>query len=140
MGIVCVSLTLCDPVDCRPPGSCPWNSPDKNTVVGSHSLLQGIFLNPGLQHCRQILYSLSHQLRQFRSQQYPKKDGTVSSCAIVGWPNIFLKHPPPHPRTNFPSMLYWLKICHKWVHKSNLWSQIHLWSGERECHDCLRSI
>ena len=42
---------------------CPWNSPGKNTGVGSHSLLQGIFLtwesNPGLQHCRQILYRLS---------------------------------------------------------------------------------
>jgi len=33
--------------------------------VGSHSLLQGIFpsqrLNPGLLHCRQILYQLSHE-------------------------------------------------------------------------------
>ena len=27
---------------------CPWNSPDKNTGVGSHSLLQGIFLDPGI--------------------------------------------------------------------------------------------
>ena len=39
---------------------CPRNSPDKNSKVGSHSLLQGIFptqgLNQGLQHCRQILY------------------------------------------------------------------------------------
>ena len=44
---------------------CPWDSPDKNTEVGSHSLLQGIFptqgSNPGLLHCRQILYQLSHQ-------------------------------------------------------------------------------
>ena len=43
----------------------PWNSPDKNTGVGSHSLLQGIFptqeSNPGLLHCRRILYYLSHQ-------------------------------------------------------------------------------
>ena len=43
---------------------CPWNSPGKNTGVGSHSLLQGIFLtqglNPGLPHCRQILYCLSN--------------------------------------------------------------------------------
>ena len=35
------------------------NSPGKNTRVGSHSRLQGIFptqgLNPGLLHCRQIL-------------------------------------------------------------------------------------
>ena len=43
---------------------CPWNSPGKNTGVGCHSLLQGIFptqgLNLGLLHCRQILYHLSH--------------------------------------------------------------------------------
>ena len=49
---------------CSSPGSClcPWNSPDKNTGVGCHSLLQGIFLTqgsiPGLPHCRQILYRL----------------------------------------------------------------------------------
>ena len=44
---------------------CPWNSPGRNTEVGSHSLLRGIFptqgLNLGLLHCRQILYHLSHQ-------------------------------------------------------------------------------
>ena len=44
---------------------CPWNSPDKNTVVGNHSVLQTIFptqgSNPGLLDCRQILYSLSHE-------------------------------------------------------------------------------
>ena len=47
------------------PVLCPWNSPDKNTGVGSHSLLQVIFQtqgsNPGLLYCRQILYHLSHQ-------------------------------------------------------------------------------
>ena len=41
------------------------NSPDKNTGVGSHSLLQRIFLtqgsNPDLLHCRWIPYHLSHQ-------------------------------------------------------------------------------
>ena len=40
----------------------PWNSPGQNTEVGSLSLLQEIFptqgLNPGLPHCRQILYQL----------------------------------------------------------------------------------
>ena len=43
---------------------CPWDSSGKNTVVGCHLLLQGIFptqgLNPGLPHCRQILNCLSH--------------------------------------------------------------------------------
>ena len=42
----------------------PWNSPGQNTGVGSHSLLQRIFptqgSNPGLLHCGQILYQLSH--------------------------------------------------------------------------------
>ena len=44
----------------------PWNSPGQNTGVGSLSLLQRISpnqgLNPGLLHCRQILYQLSHQV------------------------------------------------------------------------------
>ena len=44
---------------------CPWDSPGKNTGVGCHFLLQGIFLrhrlNPGLPHCRQILYTPNHQ-------------------------------------------------------------------------------
>ena len=43
----------------------PGNSPGQNTGVGSLYFLQGIFLtqgsNPGLLHCRQILYQLSHQ-------------------------------------------------------------------------------
>ena len=42
----------------------PWNSPGQNTGVGSLSL-QGIFptqgSNPGLPHCRRILYQLSHE-------------------------------------------------------------------------------
>ena len=52
--------TLCDPMDC------PWNSPGKNTEVGCHSLLQGIFPTQGLNlcllcllHCLQTSYPLS---------------------------------------------------------------------------------
>ena len=41
------------------------NSPGQSTGVGSRSLLQGIFptqgSNPGLPHCRQTLYQLSHK-------------------------------------------------------------------------------
>ncbi|CAN0153961.1 unnamed protein product [Rangifer tarandus platyrhynchus] len=37
-------LTLCDPMDCSLPGSSVHgDSPGKNTGVGSHTLLQGIF-------------------------------------------------------------------------------------------------
>ena len=43
----------------------PWDFPGKNTGVSSHALLQGIFptqcLNSGLQHCKWILYLLSHK-------------------------------------------------------------------------------
>ena len=43
----------------------PWDSPGKNTGVGCHFLSQGIFptqgSNPGLSHCRQTPYHLSHQ-------------------------------------------------------------------------------
>ena len=43
----------------------PWNSSGQNTGVGSLSLLQGFFptqgSNPGLPHCRQILYQLRHK-------------------------------------------------------------------------------
>ena len=43
----------------------PWNSLGQHTGVGSHFLLQGVFPTQGsnldLQHCRQILYQLSHK-------------------------------------------------------------------------------
>ena len=57
---------LCNPMDCSLPGtSVHGGSPGKNTGAGCHTLRQGIFptqgSNPGLLHCRQILYHLSHQ-------------------------------------------------------------------------------
>ena len=43
----------------------PWNSPGQKTGVSSCSFFQGIFptqaLNPGLPHCRRIIYQLNHQ-------------------------------------------------------------------------------
>ena len=43
----------------------PWSPLGHDNGVGSLSLLQGIFptqgSNPGLSHCRQILYQLSHK-------------------------------------------------------------------------------
>ena len=50
--------TLCDPMDCSPPGSSfHWNSPGKNTGVSCHALLQGILLTQGLNPC---LFRLLH--------------------------------------------------------------------------------
>ena len=56
----------CDPVDYNPAGSSVHgDSPGKNTGVGCHAVLQGIFRTQGskcgLPHCRQIFYYLSHQ-------------------------------------------------------------------------------
>ena len=59
-------LTVCNPMDSSLSGtSVHGDSPGKNTGVGCHALLQGIFpiqgLNPGPLHCRRILYCLSHK-------------------------------------------------------------------------------
>ena len=54
--------TLCDPMEWI---YSPWNSPGQDTGVSSLSLLQGISptqgSNPGIPHCRWILYQLSHK-------------------------------------------------------------------------------
>ena len=43
---------LCDSMDCSPPGSSVHgDSPGKNTEVGCHALLQGIFPTQGLNPC-----------------------------------------------------------------------------------------
>ena len=58
--------TLCNSMDCSPPGSSVHgDSPGKTTGVGCHALLLGIFLTQGwnldVLHCRWILYRLNHQ-------------------------------------------------------------------------------
>ena len=76
--------------DARPMDS-PWTSPGQNIGVGSLSLLQGIFptqgSNPGLQHCRRILYQLSHK---------------SSNTAYIILPHSLLFAIPPAPH-NGPS-------------------------------------
>ena len=68
--VLCLVAQLClalwVPMDCSPPGSFVHrDSPGQNTGVGCHALFQRIFppqgSNPGLPHCRRILYHLSHQ-------------------------------------------------------------------------------
>ena len=67
---------LCDFTDCS---LCPWNSPGKNTGVGCHFLLQGIFptqgSNPCLQLGRQILYHCTTQEAQQVSDHFALKLG-----------------------------------------------------------------
>ena len=59
-------LTLCSPVDCSPPGSSIHGILQARILEWvAISFSRGIFLtqgsNPGLPHCRQTLYPLSHQ-------------------------------------------------------------------------------
>ena len=50
-------LTLCDPMDCSLPGSSVHgDSPGRNTGVGCHYLLQGIFLTQVSNLCLLLLY------------------------------------------------------------------------------------
>ena len=64
----------------------PWKCPNRNTGVGSHFLLQGIFLsqglNPGLLHCRQIFQHLSQQGSRlyFKTQKKWIKSKKNSMC------------------------------------------------------------
>ena len=71
----------------------PWtcsptrDSPGKNTGVGCHSLLQGIFpnqrLNTSLPHSRKILYHLSHQ--ESLASNKTSLDSKKLSAKITGW-------------------------------------------------------
>ena len=66
-------LTVCNTMDCSLPGFSihRMDFPGKITRVGCHFFFQGILptqgSNPGLPHCRQMLYCLSHQGISFES-------------------------------------------------------------------------
>ena len=52
-------LILCNPMECSPPGSTVHgDSPGKNTGVGCHALLQGIFPAQGWNLCLLCAYSV----------------------------------------------------------------------------------
>ena len=92
-------LTLCDPMDCGPPGtSVLGGSPGQNTGVGSCSFLQEIIptqgSNTGVPHCRWILYRLSHQgspwileclAYPFSRESSWHRNGTQVSCIAGGF-------------------------------------------------------
>ena len=69
---------------------CPWDSPGKNTGVGSHFLLQGIFpaqgWNLGLLYGRRILYRLSLQESPVEAQWW----GTSEAGPAGGVPRPLL--------------------------------------------------
>ena len=88
----------------------PWNSPGKNTGVGSRPLLQGIFLtqgsNPGLLHCRKILYHLNYQgsPRILEWVAYPFSGGLLNPGIQLGSPALQVSSSPAEvPGVLFPS-------------------------------------
>ena len=92
-------------MDCSLPGSSVHgDSPDKNTGLGCHGLLQGILpthgSNPGLLHCRQILYQLSNKgiPKNVLSVQF---SSVAQSCLTLSnpmnrsMPGLPVHHQPP---------------------------------------------
>ena len=98
---------------------CPWDSPGKNTGVGCHFLLQGILLtqgsNPGLWHCRQMLYPLSHQ------------GSPASTLAVVKsvWP--------PKLLSGFKSLFYHLLVLCVCVCVCEVTQSCPILCGPRDC-------
>jgi len=80
----------------------PWNSPGGKTGVSSLSFLQGIFptqgLNPGLLHCRQFLYPLSHKGSSRILERVSSVQFSLSVLSDSLWP-----HEPQHSRPPCPS-------------------------------------
>ena len=93
---------------------CPWGSPAKNTGMGCHFLLQGVFLtqklNPGLLHCRRILYRLSHQGSPtwFQATPWTSPAPPNNLCLHVGTPLRFneIKYPGQSKHSNNIEYIY----------------------------------
>ena len=122
----------------------PWNSPVQNTGVGSLSLLQGIFptqrSNPGLPHCRWILYQLSHKgsPRTLEWVAYPFSSGSSQPRNLTGvsciagrfFTNWAIREALAHSR-------YWLRL-YPWPNSSLLCglflTRSHKWSSMSILH------
>ena len=122
----------------------PWDSPGKNTGVGCHFLLQGIFptqgSNAGLPHWRQTLKPLSHQgspnkavncCKNFKGQFGTIYPWCFSSVLKKNWPLfvwiLLLSH---YKSFNIPILYMLAKIIlknsaeqlwHRWKTIIKLW-------------------
>ena len=86
-------LTLCDPMDCNPPGSSVHGSPGKNTGVGSHSLLQGIFPTQGSNLCLLRLLHWQGGSLPLAPPEQPKVKVLVACCfclVIQSYPMLWM--------------------------------------------------
>ena len=114
--------TLCDPMGGSLPGSSVHgDSPGKNSEVGCHALLQGIFstqgLKPDLPPCRQMLYHLMHQgspevrlelskwqlwLQLSSGKPWLSGEGQTSWNSALGWEHAQLPFSAPGKATSRP--------------------------------------
>ena len=130
-------MTLWNPMNCSPPGSSVHgDAPGKNTGMGCHALLQGIFQtqgsNPGLPHFRWLLYHLSCQgsPRILEWVAYPFSRGTSQprNQTGVSCPAVF-----------FTSWATWkalvLRICTLFRRKrAHVWNLFLNASGKKYMH------
>ena len=107
-------LTLCDPMDCGPLSSSvhPRDSPGKNTGMGCHALLQGIFLTQGS--------NLHLLMSPVLAGGFFTTSTTWKACS---WVISFNKN----PKTSL--VVQWLRMSWTWV-QSLIW----------EDPACLRAI
>ena len=116
--------TLCNPTDCSSPGSSVHGILRQEYFSGCHFLLQGIFSmqesNPGLLHCRQILYWLSYEaspkyyytlyviIYYLVSVSWNKRNHCTSNIHITQW-----------EIKNYKIPLRWRKNIMKWTKNSD---------------------
>ena len=130
----------------------PWNSPGQNTGVGSLLLLQEIFptqgLNPGLPHCRQILYLRRFFTRFFtwlfswatrEAQEYwcgqpsessQPRNRTGVSCIASGFStNCAIREGLPRPHSHHTHTWLHFRIQKESVIYTNSWGDVKYASG-----------
>ena len=98
---------------------CPWDSSGKNTGGYSHSLLLGIFptqgSNPGLLHCRQIIYCQSHRGRPCPIKHRLNLDWNLwEACSTRVWVGTMKNKPgcALSPQDSiFSECLMWKPFC-----------------------------
>ena len=92
----------------------PWDFPGKNTGVGCHVLLQGIFRtqgsNLGLPHCRQTLYPLSHRASPYWIYTYGKCFLWTQLFTFFFFFTLFSLF--SHLFTLFTVVFWWGKLSH----------------------------
>ena len=98
---------LCNPIGCSAPGSSVHGvSSGKNTGMGCHSLLQGIFStqrsNPGLPHCRRIFFFF------FKPSEAPRKPKNTGVGSLYLLHGIFLTQESNQGLLHCPQILYQL--------------------------------